>query len=78
MQDEDADHDAVAHKLVRDHGLDEQCQKDEGEDLRESHDVEFLEILQELVMVVSGDGLHEDADQHGNGEQDAFPPRRSR
>ena len=69
-QNEDADQDAVAHKLVRDDGLDEKCEKSEGEDLREGHDVEFLEVLQELVMVVAGDGLHDNADEHGEGEQD--------
>ena len=60
-QDEDADHNAVAHKLVRDHGLDEEGEKRESEHLREGHEVEFFEILQQLVMVVAGDGLHDDA-----------------
>ena len=69
-QDEETDQDGVAHELVRDHGLDEECEKGEGEDLREGHDVEFLEVLQELVVVVTGDGLHHDADQHGEGEED--------
>ena len=69
-EDEDADHDAVAHKLVRDDGLDEEREKDEGEDLREGHDVELLEVLEEFVMVVAGDGLHDNADEHGDGEQD--------
>ena len=45
-EDEDADHDAVAHKLVRDHGLDEEREQDEDQDLREGHDVELFEVLQ--------------------------------
>ena len=69
-QHEDADHDAVAHELVRHDGLHEQCEQDEDEDLREGDEIELLEVLQQLVVVVAGDGLHDDADQHGDREQD--------
>ncbi len=59
--DEDADDDAVADELVGDHGLDEEGEENEDEDLREGNDVELFEVLEELVVVVAGDGLHEDA-----------------
>ena len=68
-KNEEADHDGVAHKLVRDHGLDEESEEDEAEDLREGNKVEFLEVLEEFVMVVTGDGLHDNADEHGDGEK---------
>src|SRR5205085_12006018 len=60
----------MAHKFVRDDGLDKEREKSVGEDLREGHDIELLEILQELVMVVACDCLHDNADQHGDGEED--------
>ena len=69
-EDEEADHDAVTHKLIRDDGLDEEREKYECEDLREGNDVELLQILKELVMVIARDGLHQNADEHGDGEED--------
>ena len=48
------------------------AKKREDEDLREGDEVELLEVLEELVVVVAGDGLHEDAAEHGDGEQDEF------
>src|ERR1700685_272659 len=62
----------MADALVRDHGLNEEGKQSEGKDLREGADVQLLEVLEELVMVVTGDGLHEDAYQHRGGEQDQF------
>src|SRR5208283_1467005 len=69
---EDADHDAVPHKLVRDHGLHKHRQQDKSQNLREGHKIKLFEILQQLVMVVTRDGLHQNADQHGHGEQYQF------
>jgi hypothetical protein len=42
------------------------------EDLRKSHHVKFFEVLQRLVVVVTEDGLHEHAHEHGYGEKDDF------
>ncbi len=71
-QDEDADQDAVADKLVRHDGLDEEGKENEDEDLREGHNIELLEVLQEFVVVIAGDGLHHDADEHGESEENEF------
>ena len=43
--------------------------------LRESDEVQLLQILEELVVVIARDGLHDDADQHGDGQQDDFHQR---
>ena len=75
LKDEDSDHNSVADEFVRDHGLDKQREKSEGQNLREGDDVELLEILQDFVVVISSNGLHDDADQHGNGQQDDFHQR---
>ncbi len=72
LQNEDTDHNAVTDKFVRDHGLDEKRQHGESHDLREGDKVQLLEVLKEFVMIVAGDGLHHDADQHGNGKQNEF------
>ena len=68
-QDEQTYHYGVTHKLVRYHGVDEERDKDEGEDLREGHDVELFEILEELIMVITCNGLHQNANEHRYGEQ---------
>ena len=72
QQDEDADHNAVPYKFVGDHGLDEESEKDKGQDLWQGHYIEFLEILPQLVVVITGDGLHENAHDHGEPEQYQF------
>ena len=41
--------------------LDEESEEGEAQHLRQGNDVELLEILQKLVMVIAGDGLHDDA-----------------
>ena len=69
-QDEESDEDRISQKFVRDHGLNEEREKNEGENLREGDDVEFLEVLQEFVVVVAGHRLHDDADESGEGEED--------
>ena len=51
----------MADEFVGDDGLHEQRQQGEDQHLREGDDVELLGVLQELVVVVAGDGLHEDA-----------------
>src|SRR6202044_740285 len=68
-QNEEADHNAVAYKLVRDYGLDEESEKNKDQDLREGHHVEFLEILEQLVVVIAGDGLHKNAHEHREREE---------
>ena len=42
------------------------------EHLREGDEVQLLQILEQLVVVVSGDRLHDDAAEHDDGEQDEF------
>ena len=42
------------------------------EHLRIGDDEKFLEVLGDFVMVVAGEGLHEDAAEHGDGEEDEF------
>jgi len=58
--------------------LDEEGEKCEAQDLWEGHDVKFLEVLQEFVMIVAGNGLHEYADEHGHGEKGGFDHNDSR
>src|SRR5579864_2737518 len=61
-----------AYKLVRDYSLHKECEKNKGQDLREGHQIEFLEILEQLVVVIAGDGLHENAHEHGEREENEF------
>src|SRR5579863_171531 len=69
-ENENAQQDSVAHKLVRDDRLHEESQKNKRENLREGYQVELLEVLSELVMVVARDGLHHHADEHRESEED--------
>ena len=72
LHHEDADDDAVADELVGDDGLHEEREQGKDEDLREGDEVELLDVLEELVVVVAGDGLHDDAAEAGDCEQDEF------
>ena len=62
----------MADELVGDHGLNEEREQGEREHLRERDHIEFLGVLRELIVVIAGDGLHDDAAQAGDGEQDEF------
>jgi hypothetical protein len=64
--------DAVADELVRDDSLYEERHEAEDEYLGQDHQVEFLCILKELVVVVASNGLHDDATESGDGEHDDF------
>ena len=67
--DEDPDDDTVADELIGYHGLEEKREQGEGEHLGEGDHIELLGVLQKLVVVVAGDGLHEDATESGDGKQ---------
>jgi len=69
-QDEESDHDAVADELVGDDGLHEEGHQRVDEDLGEGDEVELLEVLEELEVEVSLDGLGEDAADHDDRKQD--------
>ncbi len=68
--DKDADHDAVSDEFVRDHGLQEEREQGEGQNLREGDQIEFLGILGDLIVVIPGDSLHDHAAHAGDRQQD--------
>src|SRR5208283_746039 len=49
-----AERNGVPHEFVADYGLHKQSEQGESHHLREGHDVKFLEVLQELIAVVTG------------------------
>ena len=51
----------MAQELVGDHCLHKESQQNEGDHQREGDEVELLEILQQVVVVVTRYGLHDDA-----------------
>ena len=53
--------DAMPDKLVGHQRLDEHRQQSHCQHLRERDDVKFLGVLQQLVVVIAGDSLHQDA-----------------
>ena len=55
----------VWHQRLHKHGKD-----GKAEHLRQCDEKEFLKILKEFVVVVAGNRLHENADDHGGKEQD--------
>src|SRR5258708_7755209 len=63
---------AVTQELVRDHGLHEHGEQRKCQHLRQSNQEELFEVLKHFVVVVAVDGLHQHADQHGDGEQNDF------
>ena len=67
-----SDDDAVSDELVGDDGLHEEREQDVDQDLGEGYEIELFGVLEELVVVVAGDGLHDDAAESGDGEQDEF------
>src|SRR5580704_6502141 len=69
-EDKEPDQDGIADKLVRNHGLNEEGKKGEGDYLREGHDVELFDVLKEFVVVVTEERLHQNADEHSEGEED--------
>ncbi len=72
LQHEYSDDDAVPQEFVRDHGLHEHGEQRERQHLRQRDQEQFLQVLKHFVVVVAVDGLHQHADQHGNGEQNDF------
>ena len=68
LQHEDADDDAMADEFVRDHGLHEHREHDEAENQRQGDEVQFLDVLPHFVVVVAGQGLHQNTDQNGNAQ----------
>ena len=68
--DEEANDDSVADKFIGDYRLDKERKQDEGKDLREGNEVELFDILEQLIVMVAGDSLHEDAAEAGNRKQD--------
>src|SRR6266566_5466996 len=74
---EDADNDAVADELIGDYSLDKEREQDEGEDLRKGNEVELFDILEQLVVMVASDSLHEDAAEAGNCQQDELDETQS-
>ena len=71
-RDEETDDDSVADEFVADDGLNEESEEGEDEHLGIGDDEKFLEVLGDFEVVVAGEGLHEDAANHGDGEEDEF------
>ncbi len=68
--DEDANNDAVADKFIGDYSLDKQREQDEGKNLRKGNEVELFDILEQLIVMVAGNSLHEDAAEASDRKQD--------
>ena len=69
-EDENADDDTVADELVGDDGLQKKREQGEDEHLGEGDHIELFGVLHELIVVIAGDGLHENATETGNRKQD--------
>src|ERR1700692_3881496 len=72
---EDPDHETVSDKLMAEHSLQEKSQQSEHEDMGKGDEVELLEVLDQFVMVVPGQGLTEEATEQDDGEQEEFNER---
>ncbi len=72
VEDEETDNDAVGDELVGEDGLEEEGGEGEDEDLGKGDEVEFLEVLKELIVVVTRDCLAKDAAEQHYGEKDKF------
>ena len=68
LNDEGADNNGVADEFIGDEGLDEERQEGVDHHLGEGDEEELLDVLEEVVVVEAGDGLHEDAADHAGGE----------
>ena len=60
LQNENADNNAMADEFVGHNGLHKHSQQSKDQNLREGDDVELFEILQQVVVVVTGCSLHDD------------------
>src|SRR3982074_1130016 len=67
--DKNADDDSVPDKFVGDYRLDKEREQDEGKDLGEGNEVKLFDILEQLVVMIASDSLHEDAAKAGNRKQ---------
>src|ERR1700689_99752 len=67
-EDEKTDHQRVAYEFIADHRVNEEGQKNNGQDLREGDQEHFLQIDRNFVMVIAEASLHDYAaeDYRGN------------
>ena len=70
LQSEDAHNDSMPDELVGNNGLHEEGEQSENQHIRESDDVEFLDVLQQLDVVITGDSLRQNSAEKCDREQE--------